>query len=127
MSRYPFLSSELFDCELSQILEKFFEAPDLEVAKRVDTEEMDITPEFQDSESLEILELSDGTPVVEDLEEVKPMIIENEEEATITLDQIELKTEGKEMKKENKVEETVEAKVQHEAEAVVVSTQEELA
>jgi len=46
MCRYPFLSSELFGCELSQILEKFFEAPDLEAAKRVDTEEMDSTPGF---------------------------------------------------------------------------------
>jgi hypothetical protein len=44
------LSSELFGCELSTILEKFFEAPDLESIKRVDTEEMESTPSFQESD-----------------------------------------------------------------------------
>ena len=28
LCRYPFLSSEIFSCELSQFLEKFFEAPE---------------------------------------------------------------------------------------------------
>jgi len=28
--KYPFLSGEIFNCELSQILEKFFEAPEVD-------------------------------------------------------------------------------------------------
>lgn len=61
MFRYPFLSSEIFNCEHNAILEKFFEAPEIEASqetKTVETEEaeQDDTVEMQEPEEKEVEE-----------------------------------------------------------------------
>jgi len=57
---------------------------------------------------------------------VKPVIIENEEEAIITPEEIEVETEDKETVEEKKEEEKVEVKEEQKDDDIIVSTKEEL-
>ena len=58
-NRYPFLSSEIFNCELNTVLEKFFEAPEppqpaTEGAEKSGEEEGDEEDEKDDKENKKI-------------------------------------------------------------------------